>query len=146
MSEVGNSIACTWVIKPAAQNNLDQRGIKMSESAAHNRRHNRTGLHNAPCSAHPKKTRYRDDQQAKRALNTMKRLAQSELQEFGKTKFNQVRSYPCNACKGWHTTSELPSGKKHYATITEAQTFQQMCEIAFADEIREAQKVNHVVT
>ena len=112
----------------------------MSKSADHNRRNQNTGRHNAPCPATPTKRRYRDGDEAKRALNNMKRLAQSELSEKGSTMFNQVRAYECNACKGWHTTSQLTSSIKNVAVKTEAQSMQQMLDMFLADEITEAQK------
>ena len=111
----------------------------MSKSADQNRRQN-IGRHNAPCPVNPSKIRYRDDQQAKRALSSMKTRARIEIEKYGRTEFRQNRVYECNACRGWHTTSQPVSGDDYVAVKTEAQTIQQMFDIAFADEIKEAQK------
>jgi len=111
----------------------------MSKSAENHRRQN-IGRHNAPCPVHPGKIRYRDDQQAKRALSTMKTRARIELEKYGSTEFRQNRVYECTACRGWHTTSQPLSGDNYVAVKTEAQSLQQMFEIAFADEIKAAQK------
>lgn len=51
------------------------------------------------------KVRFRDHQEAVASLQRIKRSAVVEIQEQGWTNRNEVRSYQCGSCKGWHITS-----------------------------------------
>ncbi|MFN5160246.1 MAG: hypothetical protein ACK5CU_06405 [Rhodoluna sp.] len=62
--------------------------------------------HNQRCTANPDKVRYRDTKEAQRALSTMRQLGKKELEEKGRTKWNQKRYYHCPDCNGYHTTSQ----------------------------------------
>ncbi|MFM8927814.1 MAG: hypothetical protein ACKOFA_06450 [Rhodoluna sp.] len=62
--------------------------------------------HNQRCTANPDKVRYRDTKEAQRALSTMRHLGKKELEEKGRTKWNQKRYYHCPDCNGYHTTSQ----------------------------------------
>lgn len=51
------------------------------------------------------KVRYRDVQEAKRALRRAQGAGRVELELYGQTKRAERRFYFCSACKGYHITS-----------------------------------------
>ena len=52
-----------------------------------------------------KKTRYRDKDEAIAILHKFSNLRDSDLRDFGTTTYNQIRTYLCDKCQGWHLTS-----------------------------------------
>ena len=52
------------------------------------------------------KTRFRDHQECVSVLHRSANSRVVELAERGFTKRNEVRSYPCDKCAGWHISSK----------------------------------------
>jgi hypothetical protein len=52
------------------------------------------------------KTRFRDHQESVSALHRSANHRVVDLSERGFTKRQEIRSYPCDLCSGWHLTSK----------------------------------------
>jgi len=62
--------------------------------------------HGQACPNFPRKKRFRDLKEAKTKLVNYRYQGKLELEEPGETTFKQKRTYYCNACKGYHITSQ----------------------------------------
>lgn len=63
-------------------------------------------LHLTKC---PKgKVRYRDKREALEVLHVLKVTADRQVRAYGMTQRHECRVYECDACRGYHTTSQAP--------------------------------------
>ena len=60
----------------------------------------------AHCSLDKRKVRYRDKKLAINYLHHIQNKAAAEIAQTGHTSRHENRAYQCNACKGWHLTSQ----------------------------------------
>jgi len=51
-----------------------------------------------------RKVRYRDHQEAVKALNSVRNKAKRQMDEHGSTDHEEKRIYQCEHCKGFHLT------------------------------------------
>lgn len=58
------------------------------------------------CSLDRRKVRYRDKKLALNFLHNCQNLAVRQIEECGETRRHENRAYKCDACKGWHLTSQ----------------------------------------
>jgi hypothetical protein len=75
----------------------------MNQNIAHRPAANITKLrHKCPTG----KTRFRDHQESVAALHKSANYRAKDLVERGFTKRNEIRSYPCDQCSGYHISSK----------------------------------------
>lgn len=52
------------------------------------------------------KTRFRDHKECVSVLHNSENRRVTDIEERGFTKRNEIRSYPCNLCAGYHVSSK----------------------------------------